>query len=101
MTVPTQLGRYRIARVLGSGSMGMVYEGLDPVLNRRVAIKVIAANRIADPDKRADYLARFTREAQAVARLNHPNIVTVYDFGEEDGVAYLVMELIPGEELGA
>ncbi len=100
MTDPTQLGRYRIVQVLGSGSMGKVYEGLDPVLNRRVAIKVIAADRIEDAARRADYLARFTREAQAVARLNHPNIVTVYDFGEENGVAYLVMELIPGEELG-
>ena len=100
MTEPTQLGRYQIVRVLGSGSMGMVYEGLDPTLNRRVAIKVIATSRIEDVARRADYLARFTREAQAVARLNHPNIVTVYDFGEEDGVAYLVMELIPGEELG-
>ncbi|MES2899170.1 MAG: serine/threonine-protein kinase [Pseudomonadota bacterium] len=100
MTDPTQLGRYRIVQAIGSGSMGMVYEGRDPVLNRRVAIKVIAANRIADAERRADYLARFTREAQAVARLNHPNIVTVYDFGEQAGVAYLVMELIPGEELG-
>ena len=100
MTEPIQLGRYHIVQVLGSGSMGKVYEGHDPVLKRRVAIKVIAANRIADAERRAEYLTRFTREARAVARLNHPNIVTVYDFGEENGVAYLVMELIPGEELG-
>lgn len=78
--------------------MGVVYEGLDPRLNRRVAIKVISTGRL-EPELRAEYSARFIHEAQAVARLNHPNIVTVYDFGEEDGAAYLVMELIAGEEL--
>lgn len=94
-----QLGRYQLLRVLGRGAMGLVYEGVDPKLNRRVAIKVILTSRIDDPALRAEYSARFIQEAQAVARLNHPNIVTVYDFGEEDGVAYLVMELIAGEEL--
>lgn len=79
--------------------MGLVYEGVDPKLNRRVAVKVISTSRI-DAEQRADYSARFIREAQSVARLNHPNIVTVYDFGEENGIAYLVMELISGEELG-
>ncbi|MES2259293.1 MAG: serine/threonine-protein kinase [Pseudomonadota bacterium] len=96
-----QLGRYELLRVLGRGAMGLVYEGIDPKLNRRVAIKVIHMSRIDDPAMRADYSVRFTQEAQAVARLNHPNIVTVYDFGEENGVAYLVMELIAGEELGS
>lgn len=94
-----QLGRYQLLRVLGRGAMGLVYEGVDPKLNRRVAIKVILTSRIDDPEVRADYSSRFIHEAQAVARLNHPNIVTVYDFGEENGVAYLVMELIAGEEL--
>ena len=96
-----QLGRYQLLRVLGRGAMGLVYEGVDPKLNRRVAIKVIHMGRIDDPALRAEYSARFTQEAQAVARLNHPNIVTVYDFGEENGEAYLVMELIAGEELGS
>lgn len=96
-----QLGRYQLLRVLGRGAMGLVYEGVDPKLNRRVAIKVIQMSRIDDPALRAEYAARFIIEAQAVARLNHPNIVTVYDFGEENGVAYLVMELIAGEELGS
>jgi serine/threonine-protein kinase len=96
-----QLGRYQLLRVLGRGAMGLVYEGVDPKLNRRVAIKVIQMSRIDDPALRAEYAARFIIEAQAVARLNHPNIVTVYDFGEESGVAYLVMELIAGEELGS
>ncbi len=72
----------------------------DPKLERPVAIKVVSTERIADPDQHAIYSARFVQEAQAVARMNHPNIVTVYDFGEQDGAAYLVMELVPGEELG-
>lgn len=96
-----QLGRYQLLRVLGRGAMGLVYEGVDPKLNRRVAIKVIQMSRIDDAALRAEYASRFNIEAQAVARLNHPNIVTVYDFGEESGVAYLVMELIAGEELGS
>ena len=96
-----QLGRYQLLRVLGRGAMGLVYEGVDPKLNRRVAIKVIHMSRIDDPALRAEYSSRFIQEAQAVARLNHPNIVTVYDFGEENGEAYLVMELIAGEELGS
>ncbi len=99
MDYPSQLGRYQLVRVLGRGAMGMVYEGRDPKLNRRVAIKVITTGRVDDPALRAEYSARFVIEAQAVARLNHPNIVTVYDFGEENGIAYLVMELIAGEEL--
>ena len=94
------LGRYQLLRVLGKGAMGLVYEGVDPKLNRRVAIKVILTSRI-DESQRAEYSSRFIHEAQAVARLNHPNIVTVYDFGEENGVAYLVMEMIAGEELSS
>jgi serine/threonine-protein kinase len=94
------LGRYQLLRVLGKGAMGLVYEGMDPKLNRRVAIKVILTSHI-DEAQRAEYSARFIQEAQAVARLNHPNIVTVYDFGEENGIAYLVMELIAGEELSS
>lgn len=101
MNQPTQLGRYRIVRVLGRGAMGEVYEGLDPRLDRSVAIKVIATAGDADPELHAACSARFIREAQAVARLNHPHIVTLYDFGEENGVAYMVMELVRGDELAA
>jgi serine/threonine protein kinase len=101
MNPPTQLGRYRIVRVLGRGAMGEVYEGLDPRLDRSVAIKVISTTSDADPDLLASYSTRFIREAQAVARLNHPHIVALYDFGEENGVAYMVMELVRGEELAA
>ncbi len=101
MNEPTQFGRYQIARVLGRGAMGLVYEGLDPRLDRKVAIKVISTAALADGELRASYSARFIQEAQAVARLNHPHIVTLYDFGEENGVAYMVMELVRGEELAA
>lgn len=93
------LGRYQLVRILGRGAMGVVYEGLDPNLNRQVAVKTILKSQMVDQHMAADYSARFTREAQAVARLNHPNIVTVFDFGNEADVAYLVMEFIRGKEL--
>jgi len=92
------LGRYNIERVLGKGAMGVVYEGVDPRLGRRVAIKTILKSHL-DDDTAKDFAMRFVREAQAVARLNHPNIVQVYDFGEEGDIAYLVMEFIRGKEL--
>src|ERR671924_1333355 len=92
------LGRYTIERTLGKGAMGVVYEGIDPKLNRRVAIKTILKSHL-DPDTAKDYSMRFSREAQAVARLNHPHIVQVYDFAEEGDIAYLVMEFIRGKEL--
>jgi len=101
MNEPTQFGRYQVVRVLGRGAMGLVYEGLDPRLRRQVAIKVISTAALADSELRASYSNRFVQEAQAVARLNHPHIVALYDFGEEDGVAYMVMELVRGEELAA
>jgi serine/threonine-protein kinase len=92
------LGRYNIERVIGKGAMGVVYEGVDPRLGRRVAIKTILKSHL-DDDTAKDFAMRFVREAQAVARLNHPHIVQVYDFGEEAEVAYLVMEFIRGKEL--
>ena len=94
-----QLGRYEIIRVLGSGAMGVVYEASDSKLHRRVAIKTIIKSAMADEAQAADYSERFMREAQSIARLNHPNIVTVYDFGEEGDIAYFVMEFIQGHEL--
>ncbi|MBI3229295.1 MAG: serine/threonine protein kinase, partial [Burkholderiales bacterium] len=95
----SQLGRYQLTRVLGRGAMGVVYEGIDPKLNRQIAVKTILKGHISDPELEAEYSARFIREAQAVARLNHPNIVTVFDFGEENDIAFIVMECIRGEEL--
>ena len=94
-----QLGRYDLTRVLGKGAMGIVYEGMDPKLHRKVAIKTILKGHMDDDDAAKEYSMRFMREAQAVARLNHPHIVQVYDFGEEAQVAYIVMEFIKGKEL--
>src|SRR6266699_1593313 len=95
---PQTLGRYVLERVLGKGAMGIVYEALDPKLHRKVAIKTILISQL-DEETSKDFSMRFVREAHAVARLNHPNIVQVYDFGEEGDIAYLVMEFIRGDEL--
>src|SRR5690349_621130 len=92
------LGRYTIERTIGQGAMGVVYEGIDPTLGRKVAVKTILKSQL-EPETAKDYSARFVREAKAVARLNHPNIVQVYDFGEAGDIAYLVMEYIKGKEL--
>jgi tRNA A-37 threonylcarbamoyl transferase component Bud32 len=97
----SQLGRYQLRRVLGKGAMGVVYEGFDPSLNRPVAVKTILKSVFTDEETGAAYSARFVREAKAAARLSHSNIVQVYDFGEQDEVAYLVMEFIQGHELRA
>lgn len=95
----TRLGRYQLKQVLGRGAMGVVYEGLDPSLNRRVAVKTILKNAAIDAETARGYSAQFAREAQAAGRLNHPHIVQVHDFAEEGDVAYLVMEYIQGREL--
>src|SRR3954468_16898594 len=93
-----QLGRYKINGVLGKGAMGLVYDGLDPTLNRRVAIKTILTRNL-DEATAKHYSMRFQREVRAVARLNHPNIVQVYDFGQDGDLAFIVMEYIQGTEL--
>ena len=93
-----RIGRYDIERVLGEGAMGVVYEGRDTRLHRKVAIKTILKSALDSASSR-EYSMRFAREAQAVARLNHPNIVQVFDFAEEGDVAYIVMELVRGREL--
>jgi serine/threonine-protein kinase len=90
-----RVGRYEITEPLGQGGMGTVYKAYDPLLARVVAVKVISAQFSTQPDLRE----RFFREARAVARLDHPNIVTVYDLGEEDGVPYLAMQFLEGRDL--
>jgi serine/threonine-protein kinase len=92
------LGRYKIQGVLGKGAMGLVYDGVDPTLDRRVAIKTILTSTL-DEATAKHYAMRFMREVRAVARLNHPNIVQVYDYGTENDLAYIVMEYIQGKEL--
>jgi serine/threonine-protein kinase len=94
-----KLGRYELRRVLGKGAMGVVYEGFDPTLSRRVAVKTILKSVALDDETERAYGERFVREAKAVARLNHPHIVQVFDFGMENEAAYLVMEFIQGQEL--
>ena len=93
-----KLGRYDIIRVLGKGAMGVVYEGRDPNLDRVVAIKTIRVQSLT-PEAALEYEGRFRTEARSAARLHHPNIVSVFDSGQDDGIAYLVMEFIQGEDL--
>jgi tRNA A-37 threonylcarbamoyl transferase component Bud32 len=89
-------GKYRVDGVIGQGGMGAVFKAWDVRLERAVAIKVVRADVISDPDSRV----RFRRESQIVARLQHPSIVTVFDYGNfTDGSAFLVMEFVPGEDL--
>ncbi len=96
----TRAGRYQIVSELGRGSMGIVYRGFDPLIGRTVAIKTMLVEGLP-PAEFEEYKARFQREAQAAGILTHPNIVTVYDFGEDNGVLYLAMELLNGKSLQA
>jgi len=91
------LGRYRIVRLLGQGGMGQVYLADDDRLRRQIAIKVLPPHLVSDPERRR----RFAREAQAIAALNHPNIVTIYSIEESDGVPFLTMEYVTGIALAA
>ena len=93
-----KLGRYDILRVLGKGAMGVVYEARDPNLNRRVAIKVIGVDTLS-PEEAADYEHRFRTEAHSAARLQHPNIVSVYDSDRDGETPYMVMEYVDGKDL--
>ncbi|HEX2493023.1 MAG TPA: protein kinase, partial [Steroidobacter sp.] len=93
------LGRYEIERELGKGAMGVVYLGRDPHINRVVAIKAIPLAEEFEEDDLADVRARFFREAEMAGRLNHPSIVTVYDAGEDQGLAYIAMEYVQGQHL--
>ena len=93
-----KLGKYQIRGTLGKGAMGIVYDGFDPVIERRVAIKTIARAAM-DPREAVELLGRFKREAQAAGRLNHPSIVSIHDYGEEDGLAFIAMEFVQGQDL--
>ena len=98
-TLPQKFGRYEIVREIGHGAMGVVYEALDPTIGRKIALKAIRFDGIGTT---ADEAARrFKNEARAAGGLNHPNIVTVYDAGEDSGLLYLAMEFIEGSTLEA
>ena len=90
-----QIGKYQILEQVGEGAMGVVYRATDPVLNRTVAIKVMSEALARNDDLRG----RFLREAQAAGSLQHPNVVTIYDFGEVNGHLYIAMEFVEGEDL--
>ena len=92
---PAKIGKYEIVSTLGKGGMGVVYKGQDPMIGRMVAIKMMTGGFQDNPD----LLKRFYREAQSTGMLQHPNIVIVYDLGDQEGNPYLVMEYLEGEAL--
>ncbi|MCO5097792.1 MAG: serine/threonine-protein kinase [Rhodocyclaceae bacterium] len=93
------LGRYQVEKELGKGAMGVVYLGRDPKINRVVAIKTMALSQEFEEDELQDVKERFFREAETAGRLNHPNIVTIFDAGEEHDLAYIAMEFLKGKDL--
>ena len=95
---PQNFGRYRVVGSLGMGAMGCVYEGFDPHIERRVAIKTIRLDELT-PEMESEFEARFRSEVRAAGRLHHPNIVALYDAGRDEGVAYTVMEFVEGQDL--
>jgi serine/threonine protein kinase len=95
LTSGTKLGPYEIVSPLGAGGMGEVYRARDSRLERTVAIKILPSHLSADPNLRQ----RLEREAKAVSKLSHPHICTLYDIGHQDGIDFLVMELVEGETL--
>ena len=93
------LGRYEIEKELGKGAMGVVYLGKDPKINRTVAIKTMALSQEFEGDELDEVKERFFREAESAGRLDHPNIVTIYDAGEEHDLAFIAMEFLSGHDL--
>jgi CHASE2 domain-containing sensor protein/tRNA A-37 threonylcarbamoyl transferase component Bud32 len=94
-----KFGRFVVEKELGKGAMGVVYLGKDPKIGREVAIKTLAVAQEFEPEELAEVKERFFREAQTAGRLSHPNIVTIYDAGEEHDFCYIAMELLRGESL--
>ena len=98
MSQPQSLGKYQVQGLLGKGAMGVVYKGFDPNIARPVAIKTIHAS-LLDTEMGRELLDRFRNEAQAVGRLNHANIVSIYEFDQDKGTPYFVMEYVEGHDL--
>jgi serine/threonine protein kinase len=101
MTTVVKAGRYEIVGEVGRGAMGVVYKAVDPVIGRTVAVKTIRLSAEGTGLTRSELLARFQTEARAAGLLTHPNIVVVYDAGEEDGLYYITMEMVEGKSLQA
>ena len=99
MAEQRSLGKYRIVEVLGKGAMGVVYRAFDPTIERQVALKTIRKD-LLDREQGGELVARFKNEAQAGGRLAHPGIVAVYEYGEDEDVAYIAMEFVSGRGLG-
>ena len=97
--IPKKIGRFEILGLLGKGGMGVVVKARDPNVDRIVAIKTIKKSEFGDPGQEKELMERFRREAQATARLNHPNIVTLFEMSEEGDTAYLVIEYVDGHGL--
>src|SRR5580692_4098335 len=98
MATIESIGKYDVKRQLGRGAIGTVYEGWDPIIARRVAIKTVRFPDASDLETEGA-LTRFRREAQAAGKLTHPNIVGVFDYGETNDLAYIVMEYVDGLSL--
>src|SRR5438067_7401224 len=101
METVTKAGRYEVVGEVGRGAMGIVYKAVDPVIGRTVAVKTIRLSEEGTGLKHDELLARFQTEARAAGLLTHPNIVVVFDAGEEDGLYYITMELVEGKSLQA
>ncbi|NJN40324.1 MAG: serine/threonine protein kinase [Gammaproteobacteria bacterium] len=101
MSQPQRLGKYQVTDVLGKGAMGVVYKAHDPDIERTVAIKTIRRELVEDDDRAGMVMARFKNEARAAGRLSHPGIVSVYDYGEAEDVAFIAMEFVEGNSLRA
>ncbi|MBI5968609.1 MAG: CHASE2 domain-containing protein [Deltaproteobacteria bacterium] len=97
--VAQKIGRYEILRELGHGAMGVVFKGRDPIIDRLVAIKTIRFDRLYEEQEVQSLQERFFKEAQAAGKFTHPNIVTIFDVGEERGLSYMAMEYVEGESL--
>ncbi|HLX28567.1 MAG TPA: serine/threonine-protein kinase [Casimicrobiaceae bacterium] len=95
MTHPTRIGKYEIDSVLGKGAMGVVYKAIDPHIERSVAIKTVRKD-LLDAELVEQLMARFRNEARAAGRLHHPNIIAIYEYGEDESVAYIAMEYVEG-----
>src|SRR5688572_26668131 len=93
-----KLGKYDIRRELGRGAMGVVYEAFDPTIERTVALKTIRRDQLEGAEAQ-DVITRFQREAKAAGRLNHPNIVSIFDFGADNNTTFIAMEFVQGREL--
>ena len=94
---PARIGGYRIMGTLGEGGMGIVYEAMQLSLDRTIALKVVRS----DLARKEKFVERFLREAKVAARIDHPNVVTIYDTGEADGHLYMALQYVPGGDLGS